>query len=94
MADNNQNKATDKDSDIELDPALQGVDRVHQKQQDDARLNAASEETTEDTQTRANIHLGGRTDESEDPVSEAGQTYPSSSVEDAQVSGSPVHTNI
>ncbi len=47
----------------ENDPILQGVDRVQNIEQVDAKLVPEIQEGAEDTHTRTNIHLGGRDDE-------------------------------
>ncbi|PCJ41955.1 MAG: hypothetical protein COA81_06120, partial [Alphaproteobacteria bacterium] len=94
MADSNQDKVNPNNSDIELDPIMQGADRVKGQREEDAHLDSANIDETQDTQTRANIHLGSREAEGSGLAHEEGQTFPSSSTENTQVEGSPVHTNI
>ncbi|HEC00204.1 MAG TPA: hypothetical protein ENI91_00785, partial [Sphingomonadales bacterium] len=94
MADSNQDKVNPNNSDIELDPIVQGADRVKGQREEDARLDSASIDETQDTQTRANIHLGSQETEGSGFEDEGGQAFPSSSTDNTQVEGSPVHTNI
>ncbi|MCK5425835.1 MAG: cadherin-like domain-containing protein, partial [Emcibacter sp.] len=96
MADANQDKSKVNDSDIELDPIVQGVDRVHARQEEDALLESAKGDDSQDTQTRANIHLGSRFAEGEGLADPEGQgfTAESPAIEGDIVSGSPVHDNI
>ncbi|VAV98277.1 T1SS secreted agglutinin RTX, partial [hydrothermal vent metagenome] len=94
MADRNQDKANSSNSDVELDPIVQGASRVRGQREEDARLDSANIDETQDTQTRANIHLGSREAEGSGLEHEQGQGFPSSSTENTQVEGSPVHTNI
>ncbi|PCI43118.1 MAG: hypothetical protein COB49_12700, partial [Alphaproteobacteria bacterium] len=94
MADNNQGKSAKNDSDIELDPVVQGADRVQNRQEEDVRLESAHQDDTQDTHTRANIHLGSQNDKGVGVSEAGGGAYPSSSLENTVVDGSPVHQNI
>ncbi|MCF6215820.1 MAG: tandem-95 repeat protein [Emcibacter sp.] len=94
MADKNQNNATENDSDIEVDPITQGADRVQKQQEDEGRLDIVGEDDTQDTQTRSNIHLGGRSDEGEGSNEEEGAAFPTASLNNIEGSGSPVQDSI
>ncbi len=43
---------------IDLDPKLQGADRVRKVERPESRLNTEQDDVVQDTQTRANIHQG------------------------------------
>ncbi|VAX04078.1 Alkaline phosphatase [hydrothermal vent metagenome] len=94
MADKNQNSATENDSDIEVDPITQGADRVRTQAEDEGRLDSVGQDDTQDTQTRSNIHLGGRSDEGKSLNEGEGAAFPTASLDNIEGSGSPVQDSI
>ncbi|PHZ83456.1 hypothetical protein CRD36_18025 [Paremcibacter congregatus] len=94
MADNTQEKSSPNDADIELDPIIQGADRVRANEDEEAHLNTAGEDDTQDTQTRANIHLGGRTAEGETLPEQEDGGMAVASVENTVSTTSPVHDTL
>ncbi len=94
MADKNQNNATENDSDIEADPIIQGADRVQRQQKDEGRLDTVDQDDTQDTQTRSNIHLGGRSDEGQGSKEGEAAAFPTAALDNIEGTGSPVQDSI
>ena len=76
MAENNQGKITNKEPDVEVDPVLQGIDRVRDQRAENPGMDPTPEKESQDTQTRSNIHLGSQFAEGDGGVDGEGQPHP------------------
>ncbi|WP_321393402.1 tandem-95 repeat protein [Emcibacter sp.] len=80
--------------DIELDPVLQGADQVKKTERPQVTMGEESDESTQDTQTRSNIHMGS--DQSEGSAFPDGQydgSEPVTGTEQGAVSGDTATTD-
>ena len=86
---NNSSKAFD----IELDPVLQGADQVKKTERPRVSMGEDSDEGTQDTHTRSNIHLGGdQTEGSGFPEQHGITDDQAAAQEEGQGAPSPLHS--
>jgi len=93
MADENQGENNTDMSDIEVDPILQGSDRAGGQEKIDSRLSSDAEDTGQDTQTRANIHMGGRDEQGEGSENTTSVSEASTSDDESGVVETSENTN-